>query len=247
MIDVLRIPLGLVNAYLLVGERCVLVDSGYPGMEDRILAALAGMGIVPASLSLLVVTHGHADHFGSAAALRKRLGIPVACMDKAVSDLRDGVNRHLKPLGLSGAVASLAVSLAPASAYRAAALDPDVIFSGPAELSQWGVDAAAVPTPGHTPGSLSIIPGASRAALWGSGGPAALPWAVVGDLAFGRFTAPRRARLPIFASDTEALGRSLRLLSGSAVVYPGHGGPLEGPELAILARGFAPEGAERTS
>ena len=52
--------------------QAAIVDPG--GDEERILAAIREEGVTPVKILL---THGHIDHVGGAAALAERLGIPV--------------------------------------------------------------------------------------------------------------------------------------------------------------------------
>lgn len=54
------------------------MDTGNPGRPDRILARLAECGVAPGDMRLILLTHGHVDHFGSAAELCERTGAPVA-------------------------------------------------------------------------------------------------------------------------------------------------------------------------
>lgn len=53
-------------------RQAAVVDPG--GDIDRILAALAEEGL---TLALILVTHGHIDHAGAAAALAERTGVPI--------------------------------------------------------------------------------------------------------------------------------------------------------------------------
>ena len=53
------------NAYLLQADRTVLVDTGNPGNAPRILQAMNRAGVRPRDLALILLTHGHLDHFGS--------------------------------------------------------------------------------------------------------------------------------------------------------------------------------------
>jgi len=66
------------NAYLVVGTRPILVDTGSPGNAARIVAACAGAGVRIRDRALILHTHVHSDHFGSTAVLAAEAGCPVA-------------------------------------------------------------------------------------------------------------------------------------------------------------------------
>jgi len=46
-----------------------LIDAGYPGKEAAVFEAIRGLGRSPDQLKHLILTHGHPDHIGSAAAI----------------------------------------------------------------------------------------------------------------------------------------------------------------------------------
>ncbi len=70
-----RLPLGIVNAFYIDDPAGgILIDTGFPGNADKILAALAGLGKQPGDVRHLLLTHTHADHIGNAAAMRKATG-----------------------------------------------------------------------------------------------------------------------------------------------------------------------------
>jgi len=76
---VVQMGAGGANVFLLRGEGGnVLVDAGNPGQAERILGQMARLGVAPGDVRLILITHGHVDHFGSAAALRREIGAPVA-------------------------------------------------------------------------------------------------------------------------------------------------------------------------
>lgn len=54
------------NAYLLVGQRTVLVDASSENNSHDLLNALASIGFTAADIDLVLFTHGHADHFSGA-------------------------------------------------------------------------------------------------------------------------------------------------------------------------------------
>ena len=68
----------LVNTYLLIGRRPILVDCGMPTSGDRIWNGITEAGVDPTDLEMIIVTHGHVDHFGAATELQDRTGAPVA-------------------------------------------------------------------------------------------------------------------------------------------------------------------------
>ncbi len=57
------------------GGCCVLVDCGFsvPEIERR----MAPLGLAPADLTAVLVTHEHGDHLRGVAGLQRRLGLPV--------------------------------------------------------------------------------------------------------------------------------------------------------------------------
>ena len=72
------LPFGMVNAHLIRGEAgCVLIDAGIPGSERKIGRVLAKNGLTFRDIKLIVVTHAHTDHAGSAAQVRALSGAPI--------------------------------------------------------------------------------------------------------------------------------------------------------------------------
>jgi glyoxylase-like metal-dependent hydrolase (beta-lactamase superfamily II) len=52
------------------GSQLTMGDTGIPGSENELLAAFTELGYRRADLRRVIVTHGHEDHAGSAAAVR---------------------------------------------------------------------------------------------------------------------------------------------------------------------------------
>jgi glyoxylase-like metal-dependent hydrolase (beta-lactamase superfamily II) len=59
------------------GDAVTLIDTGYPGDRDRLLASLAEIGSSPEAVEAVLITHAHTDHLGSAEFLRTAYGTPV--------------------------------------------------------------------------------------------------------------------------------------------------------------------------
>lgn len=70
------------------GDSAVLIDTGYPGDRERLLASLAAVGVAPGALAAVLVTHAHNDHLGSAERLRAAHGTPVLMHEDEVPHAR---------------------------------------------------------------------------------------------------------------------------------------------------------------
>jgi glyoxylase-like metal-dependent hydrolase (beta-lactamase superfamily II) len=138
------------NAYLLVGDRVVLVDAGSPGDEAAILAALAALGRGAGEPAAIVLTHGHADHAGAAAAIRAATEAPILLAAGDLAMAAAGRNVPLVPTGLE---ARLVKPFVP-QAFPPFA--PDEVLDGPRDLAAFGVAATARPLGGHTRGSAIV-------------------------------------------------------------------------------------------
>ncbi|MGX5803421.1 MBL fold metallo-hydrolase [Bradyrhizobium sp. Arg314] len=69
------VAMGNANAYLIEGQDgLTLVDAGFPNKEAVVFAAIRELGRAPDQLKHLILTHGHPDHIGSAAAIVRETG-----------------------------------------------------------------------------------------------------------------------------------------------------------------------------
>jgi glyoxylase-like metal-dependent hydrolase (beta-lactamase superfamily II) len=70
----------LVNWTLVTdGDSVMLIDAGFPGNRDDVLASLRQLGFGVDDLRAILLTHAHIDHFGSAIWFAKTHGTPVYC------------------------------------------------------------------------------------------------------------------------------------------------------------------------
>ncbi|MFF8875043.1 MBL fold metallo-hydrolase [Streptomyces massasporeus] len=70
------------------GDAVTLVDTGYPGDRERVLASLAQVGSSPEAVAAVLITHAHNDHLGSAEYLRATYGTPVHLHEAEVPHAR---------------------------------------------------------------------------------------------------------------------------------------------------------------
>ncbi|MFD0366612.1 MBL fold metallo-hydrolase [Streptomyces sp. NPDC127114] len=143
-----------INAYLLLGRRPVIVDAGTPGSGRRIYEQIAAHGVEPTDVSLIVLTHGHIDHFGSAAELHRLTGAPVAGHVADLGPYRTGRAREpYLPTGPMGRLMARNKNLH----LAVEPLEPEVLVTGETDLEDFGLSARIMPTPGHTAGSVSVL------------------------------------------------------------------------------------------
>lgn len=196
---------GLGCAHLIAGARgWVVVDTGSPGSARSILRQIARLD--GGDLALIYVTHAHFDHYGSAAALRDLTGAPIAIHHADAEAMARG-DTPLGDVRGRGWLGRLALPLAQAILQPQPTIADQTLHDGD-DLRAFGLDAVVLHTPGHTPGSSSLIV-ADRLAF-------------VGDL-ISTTIMPHAQRL--YADDWSALAQSLARLKAlhPAQVYAGHG------------------------
>lgn len=204
------IPLGMVKAFLILGERPILVDTGTRSHAPRIVAALARQDVAPQDLALIVITHAHPDHIGGLAALHAQSAAPVAVHVGDAQAVRKGTRAALRPPRFLSRLFGLRPS--PQDAAEEG-VEPDVLVEDELDLAPYGVQGRVISTPGHTPGSLSVLLPDGRA--------------IVGDLFFGGFLGPGRPRHHFLAADRAQMEESVRALLELDVreIHLAHGGP----------------------
>jgi hydroxyacylglutathione hydrolase len=149
-----NIPMGMGRAYLIESETAlVLVDAGLPYHEQKVLRRMQALG--RDDLRLIFITHAHLDHYGSAAALRRLTGAPIAIHRADGDAMARGETRigSTRSWGrLSWPFFRLFVPL-----LRPEPTAPDILLDDGDDLRAYGLDAVVHHTPGHTPGSSCLV------------------------------------------------------------------------------------------
>lgn len=238
--NVFWLELNAANVYL-VGERggpWVVVDTSMPGHFEAIKAAaedIYGLGAKP---DAIVLTHGHIDHYGSALALATYWNVPIYAHRWELPYLLG--QDSLPPLDptVGGAFAFLSrfipTSGTDLGEYVHALPDNGEGVPG---MPGW----RWIPTPGHTPGHISLWRESDRTLLAGD----AVATVDMDDAA-ALLTKRQEIARPVTpaVSDWPAARRSLQALGElhPAVIGAGHGIPMAGPglggDLASFAREF---------
>ena len=209
--DIHTVPLGPDNSYIIRGEGTILIDGGAPKKAGRFVAACEKFSLKPESIELIVLTHGHWDHIGSAAEIKAITGAQIA-MHRDEKDCLEK-SRILMPPGVTvwGKLFVRIMTLfLPLIHVPKSAVDV-VLDDEERSLADYGISGSILSTPGHSKGSVSV--------LLNSGD------AFVGDLAMSGFPLRFTPGLPILAENMEEVRKSWKRLleKGAKRVYPAHG------------------------
>lgn len=148
-----QLKLGPANAYLIEAPAgLILVDTSMSFYARRILQAIEELGKGP--LCLIFITHAHIDHYAGADEIRAATGAPVAIHELDAAAMERG-DTHL------GTVRNWDWT-APVMPWvewfvKSAPTTPDLLLHDGEPITHCGINGEVVWTPGHTPGSSSLL------------------------------------------------------------------------------------------
>jgi len=221
--EIHRLSLGVVcNCYLIKQDGLILVDAGVPNQGKKVLKELKDLSIEPKDISLILLTHGHLEHIGSANELKELTGAKVAINQHE----KDWLERGFKPAppgtNLWGKMLMAVLKIYESRVSFPSTLVDLVLEDEEYPLESYGIHGKIIYTPGHSSGSISLLLDTGDA--------------FVGDLVMNGFPWRIGPGMPIFAEDVNAVKESWRLLlsSGAKQIYPGHGKPFKADVLEKL-------------
>lgn len=209
---IVRLNVGAANVYVIEeNDRRLMIDAGNPGDEHKYEAQMRAAGIDPESIDYAIITHGHIDHAGTAAAFQSQHGIKIigGAGDKPM--IAAGGNADVCPTSMTARLIMMALE---GARYPIFELDHALEMNGETvDLTEFGITGKVLPHPGHTPGSVVVLIGRH---------------AFVGDLIRGGIVANQTPTTHFFMCNLEENRQRIREIlafDGIEQWHPGHFGP----------------------
>ena len=156
-----------VYSYLIYGDMITLIDTGVAGCERQIFEYIRNTGRDPSETALIILTHSHPDHIGSARTIQKVTGCSIAAHPSERTWIEDiGLQKRERPVpgfdSLTGSSVKVDHALNDGDT-----IEPDETGTG---------EILVIHTPGHSKGSISLFMGREGALFSGDAVP------VTGDM-----------------------------------------------------------------
>ena len=210
---IFSIPLGIDTTYIIQSKGTIMIDGGAPDKVSLFKKKLELYSISPKEIKLIILTHAHWDHIASVRDIKELTGASIA-LHHSERNWLEGT-KHSMPSGFTtwgkilGGILTLVMPLIKIPFAQLDYEIPDEGFS----LIDYGIHGKVIHTPGHSPGSVSIVLDSGDA--------------FVGDLAMNGFPLRTGPGLPIFGYDLNLIkeGWTKLLEIGVRTIYPAHGKP----------------------
>jgi len=201
------------NCYIIKHESAILVDAGMPGEFNKFSKRLKNTGIDPREIKAIIITHCHWDHIGCAKKIKNMTGAKIV-VQKYEKDILVKGELAMPPSVTRWGKILAAFLKSWSGKFSIEPSEVDIVIGEEDySLEEFGIKGKIIFTPGHSPGSISVVLDSGEA--------------FVGDMAMNGLPLTIGPNLPIFAEDMSALKNSWRNLidKGAKRIYPAHGKP----------------------
>ena len=208
------IALGIGHSYVIRDQGAIIVDGGDTKKAKEFVKGIENISLKPEEIKLIVITHGHVDHIGTAAEIKEITRAKLAMHEQEKDCLEKGLMPLPPGLSMWGTVllCIMKIFMVPFKTITPTQVDI-VLDDNEFSLTDYDIAGKVIHTPGHSPGSVSVLLETGDA--------------FVGDLAMNTLPMRFSPGLPIFGDSMEMIKNSWRLLlnQGAKMVYPAHGNP----------------------
>ena len=150
----------IVNVYVLdTGDGLVVLDTGFAGGADKILAGVQAIGRSAKDVRHIILTHCHPDHMGSAAALKQATGAKVWAHPVERPLIEQGITGR-RPMcaspGLRNRIVTKLLGGGRGKVPRVEPVTVDQTITGGQALP-FAPDLLAIDLPGHSAGQIGLL------------------------------------------------------------------------------------------
>ena len=211
--NIQTIKVGIDNCYIIKDNSTIVVDGGMPGYFRKFKSGLKHKDINPKDIEAIILTHCHWDHIGCTKKIKNITGAKVIVhkdekhrLENGEVFMPPGVTRWGKIFGSFLNLWIKRVKILPCKT--------DIVIDDDYSLKKFGINGKIVHTPGHSPGSISVVLDSGEA--------------FVGDLAMNGPPLTLKPNLPIFSENAISVVKEswMKLIDmGVKTIYPAHGSP----------------------
>ena len=228
-LEIAPIRVGYSNSVLLVnGSSSVIIDTGVSGHLQTFENLFRRNKLQPKDIKLIILTHVHYDHTGNLAELAELTQAKVLVHKNEFDNLKNGFipiphGIKLYPKFISKIGRTFRPKLVSPPPFEAHLINYDEF-----DLKEFGIKGKIISTPGHSPGSQSVLIGKEL---------------ISGDTFINL---PNNMIFPHFVEDPKTLLQTWQKLFDLGIerIYPGHGKPFKAekayPEFKKWSRKFNP-------
>jgi glyoxylase-like metal-dependent hydrolase (beta-lactamase superfamily II) len=218
--------IGNFNCYLIkTDEGFVLIDTGVSRLRGTLEELFETAGCAAGNLKLIILTNGTMDAMGNAAFVRQKYGSQIAMHSEDLKMVEDGEfpQRQFKSKFPEVVYKLLVRRIGKKMTASLTRFHPDLFVEDGFDLSEFGLPAHILHTPGFTPGSICI--------LFDDG------TLISGNTIINQ---GKSFTTPFVLTTYEALGKSIDRLKSMKLqtIYPGMGNPLT---IAEFQEGYMPQ------